>query len=140
MTPAIHAKLQQAHNKLLARSSRQEDTAAMSVRPTSKPAPKKGRAAAQPDPAAGPYTRDLMPLLLYADDLILPLPYTSSDDLILPVLETTGRVFVMPNLLSATVIGCTESHGLQTLTAHLSLADRLILTALTQCSCRHWQY
>ena len=65
MTPAIHAKLQQAHNKLLARPSRQEDTAAMSARPsTSKPAPKKGRAAAQPDPAAGLYATPLMALLL----------------------------------------------------------------------------
>lgn len=58
MNPAIHAKLQQAHNKLLAQStrggpSRQEDTAAMSGRPSaSKPAPRKSRAAAQPEAAA----------------------------------------------------------------------------------------
>ncbi|KAL3139922.1 hypothetical protein ABBQ38_004212 [Trebouxia sp. C0009 RCD-2024] len=58
MNPAIHAKLQQAHNKLLAQStrgypSRQEDTAGMSARPTAgKPASRKGRAAAQPEPAA----------------------------------------------------------------------------------------
>lgn len=63
MTPAIHAKLQQAHNKLLARPSRPEDTAAMPARPSaSKPAPKKGRAAAQPEPDAGLYIRALMAL------------------------------------------------------------------------------
>ena len=56
MNPAIHAKLQQAHNKLLAQSSRggpsrQEGTGAMSARPSgSKPASRKGRAAAQPEP------------------------------------------------------------------------------------------
>ena len=89
MTPAIHAKLQQAHNKLLAHPSQQEDTAAVSARPsTSKPAPKKGRAAAQPDPAAGLYTRASTALLLYADQLSLPSLCTTIDDLILPALHT----------------------------------------------------
>ena len=70
MTPAIHAKLQQAHNKLLARPSRQEDTATMSARPSaSKPAPKKGRAAAQPEPDAGLHIRAPTALPLYADHL-----------------------------------------------------------------------
>lgn len=65
MNPAIHAKLQQAHNKLLAQStrgypSRQEDTAGVSARPAAcKPASRKGRAAAQPEPPAGMCTRQL---------------------------------------------------------------------------------
>lgn len=57
MNPAIHAKLQQAHNKLLAQSSRgprhQDDTAAMVEPASAKPGAKKGRAAAQPEPADG---------------------------------------------------------------------------------------
>ena len=57
MNPAIHAKLQQAHNKLLAQSSRgprqQDDIAAMVKQGSSRPGAKKGRAAAQPEPAAG---------------------------------------------------------------------------------------
>ena len=141
MTPAIHAKLQQAHNKLLARPSHQEDTAAVPGRPsTSKPAPKKGRAAAQPDPAAGLSARALMALLLYADELMLPLHITFDDFssclFLTRHLTQMVELIVMSDLLSTTAAGfeCAQAHSLQALTAHLSLTDRLICTdALLLC-------
>ena len=108
----------------------------MSARPsTSKPAPKKGRAAAQPDPAAGLSTRALMAVLLYADEVMLPILYTAFDDLASCLfltlhLTSEAELVVMSDLLSTTAAGfeCTETDSLQTPTAQLSLTDRIIFT------------
>ena len=59
MNPAVHAKLQQAHNKMLAQSARgprqQDDTASVARPSSAKPGSKKGRAAAQQEPTAGAF-------------------------------------------------------------------------------------